>query len=58
MTAQGSDNVRRRQVDHRLPGLAAFMMARAMAEMFQDEPGCPMPEPLAAILQQMKHWVR
>ena len=56
MTAQGSDNVRRRQVDDRLPGLAAFMMARAMAEMFQDEPDCQMPEALAAILRQMERW--
>jgi hypothetical protein len=32
------------------------MMARAMAEMFQDEPDCPMPEALAAILRQMERW--
>ena len=38
------------------PDLAAFMMARAMAEMFQDDPGCRMPEPLAALLQQMERW--
>jgi hypothetical protein len=42
-------------VDDRPPNFVAFMMARAMAEMFQDEPGCPVPEALAAILQQMKH---
>jgi hypothetical protein len=35
---------------------AAFMMARAMVEMIQDEPGCPVPKALAAILQQMKRW--
>ena len=56
MTARAPDNVRRRQVDDHPPDLAAFMMARAMAEIFQDEPGCRMPEPLAALLQQMKRW--
>jgi hypothetical protein len=24
--------------------------------MFQDEPDCPIPEPLAAILRQMERW--
>ena len=56
MTANAPDNVRRRQMDDPAPDLAAFMMARAMAEMFQDEPGCPMPEALAAILRQMERW--
>jgi hypothetical protein len=45
-------------VDDHPSDLAAFMMARATAEIFQDEPGCPMPEALAAILQHMKRWVR
>ena len=44
MRAKAPDNVRRRQVDDHPPDLAAVMMARAMAEMFQDEPGCRMPE--------------
>ena len=56
MTPKVSDNVRRRQVDDHPPDLAAVMMARAMAEMFQDEPDCRMPEPLVALLQQMKRW--
>jgi hypothetical protein len=56
MVAQAPDNVRRRQGDEHPPDFAAVMMARAMAEIFQDDPGCRMPEPLAAILQQMKRW--
>jgi hypothetical protein len=44
------------QDDDLQPDLATFMMARAMAEIFQDEPGCRLPEPLAALLQQMKRW--
>ncbi len=47
-----------RQVDTSVPNLAAFMKARAMAEMSQDEPGRPLPQALAAILQQMKRWAR
>ena len=38
------------------PDLTTFMMARAMAEMFQDDPDSRMPEPLAAILRQMERW--
>jgi hypothetical protein len=56
MMAQAPDTVRRRQGDDHPPDFAAVMMARAMAEMFQDEPDCPIPEPLAAILQQMERW--
>jgi hypothetical protein len=56
MTTQAPDNVRRRQVGDHLPDFAAVMMARAMAEIFHDEPDCRMPEPLAALLQQMKRW--
>ena len=56
MMAQAPDNVRRRQGDDHPPDFAAVMMARAMAEIFQDDPGCRMPEPLAALLQQMKRW--
>jgi hypothetical protein len=56
MTAQTPDKVRRQPVEDHPPDLAAVMMARAMAEMFQDEPGCPVPEALAAILGQMERW--
>ena len=56
MMAQAPDNVRRRQGGDHPPDFAAVMMARAMAEMFQDEPDCPIPEPLAAILRQMERW--
>jgi hypothetical protein len=56
MMAQAPDTVRRRQGDDHPPDFAAVMMARAMAEMFQDEPDCPIPEPLAAILRQMERW--
>jgi hypothetical protein len=56
MMAQAPDTVRRRQGDDHPPDFAAVMMARAMAEMFQDEPDCPIPEALAAILQQMERW--
>ncbi|MPR10977.1 hypothetical protein [Microvirga tunisiensis] len=56
MMAQAPDTVRRRQGDDHPPDFAAVMMARAMAEMFQDEPNCPIPEPLAAILRQMERW--
>ncbi len=58
MLADAPRNLRQRQVDASVPNLAAFMMARAMAEMFQDEPSRPLPLALAAILQQMKRWVR
>jgi hypothetical protein len=56
MTAKAPDKVRRRPMDDHPPDLAAFMMARVMAEMFQDEPSCPMPEALAAILRQIERW--
>jgi hypothetical protein len=56
MMAQAPDTVRRRQGDDHPPDFAAVMMARAIAEMFQDEPDCPIPEPLAAILRQMERW--
>jgi hypothetical protein len=56
MTARASRNTRPHQDDDPQPDLAAFMIARAMAEMFQDEPDCQMPEALAAILRQMERW--
>ena len=46
----------RRWVQVRPPDLAAVMMARAMAEMFRDEPDSPLPAPLAALLRQMERW--
>ena len=56
MTVQTPDKVHRQPLEDHPPDLAAVMMARAMAEMFQDEPDCPIPEPLAAILRQMERW--
>ena len=56
MTAKARESVRRWQVGDPPPDLAAVMMARAMAEMFQDEPGRPLPKALAAILRQMDDW--
>jgi hypothetical protein len=55
MTASAPRNPRR-WVQLRPPDLAAAMMARAMAEMFRDEPDRPLPEPLAALLRQMERW--
>lgn len=46
----------RRWVQVRPPDLAALMMARAMAEMFREEPDSPLPEPLAALFRQMERW--
>jgi hypothetical protein len=54
MTAKAPGKVRRRQVDDPPPDLAAFIIARAMSEMFQSDRSRPMPEPLAAILRQME----
>ncbi|QRM32545.1 hypothetical protein [Microvirga sp. VF16] len=45
-----------RMTDDAYPDLAAFMIARAMAEAFQDEPDQSLPKPLAAILRQMETW--
>jgi hypothetical protein len=56
MTAQASHNMPPPQVEDPQPDLATFMMARAIAEMYQSEPDCPMPRPLAAILRQMESW--
>ena len=39
-----------------MPDLAAFIIARAMAEIIQSQPDRPVPEPLAAILRQMERW--
>jgi hypothetical protein len=46
----------RRWVQVRPPDLAALMMARAMAELYRDEPDSPLPAPLAALLRQMERW--
>lgn len=56
MTPQAPGTVRKRQVDDPLPDLAAFIIARAMAEIIQSQPDRPVPEPLAAILRQMERW--
>jgi hypothetical protein len=32
------------------------MIARAMAEVFRDEPDQRLPEPLAAVLRQIETW--
>ena len=46
----------RRWVQVRPPDLAALMMARAMAELYRDEPESHLPEPLATLLRQMERW--
>jgi hypothetical protein len=56
MTARASRNPCLLHDDDLRADLAAFIMARAMAEMFRDEPGCPLPEALAAILRRMERW--
>ena len=42
------------QVNDRIPDLAAFIMARAFAEIYRDADHRPLPKALAAILRQMK----
>jgi hypothetical protein len=44
----------RRWIQVRPPDLATLMMARAMAEMFRDEPDSLLPEPLVTLLRQME----
>jgi hypothetical protein len=56
MTAQAPGTASKRQVEDPLPDLAAFIIARAMAELIQRQPDRPVPEPLAAILRQMERW--
>jgi len=55
MTAKGPEDVHRLHLYDLVPDIATAMLARAMAEAFQAE-SRPVPEPLAAILQQMKSW--
>ena len=38
------------------PDVATFIMARVFAEIYSDTDGRPLPQPLAAILRQMKCW--
>ena len=42
------------QVNDRIQDLAAFIMARAFAELYRDAGDKPLPKALAAILRQMK----
>ena len=58
MTPGDSCNTRLPKEGDPQPDLASLLMARAMAEMFQNEPDCPLPESLAAILQRMEAWQR
>jgi hypothetical protein len=46
----------RRWIQVRPPDLAALMMARAMAELYRDEPDSLLPEPLVTLLRQMERW--
>jgi hypothetical protein len=40
--------------DHDADNIAAFIMARAFAELYRDADHRPLPKTLAAILRQMK----
>lgn len=42
------------QVDDSVPNIAAFIMARAFAEIYRDANDGPLPQALAAILRRMK----
>ena len=55
MSAKVPGDVHRSYLDDLMPDIASVMLARAMAEAFQAE-NQPVPEPLAAILRQMKSW--
>jgi hypothetical protein len=56
MAATIPDTARVTHDDDPYPDLAAFMIARAMAEVFRDEPDQRLPEPLAAVLRQIETW--
>jgi len=58
MIAKASRNTHPPQDDNPQPDLASLLVARAMAEMFRNEPDCSLPESLAAILQRMEAWER
>ena len=55
MSAKVPGDVPRSHLDDPRPDIASAMLARAMAEAFQAE-NQPVPEPLAAILRQVKSW--
>ena len=55
MSAKVPGDVPRSHLDDPEPDIASVMLARAMAEAFQAE-NQPVPEPLAAILRQVKSW--
>ena len=55
MSAKVPGDVHRSYLDDLMPDIASVMLARAMAEAFQAK-NQPVPEPLAAILRQMKSW--
>jgi hypothetical protein len=38
------------------PDVATFIMARVFADIYSDANARPLPQPLAAILRQMKCW--
>ena len=54
MSRNGSGTVRSPRVADLHPDLAAFMVARAFAEVYRDVLEEPVPEPLAAILRRME----
>ena len=54
MSQETSGEVRLPRVDELQPDVATFMIARAFAEVYRDVLEEPVPEPLAAILRQMK----
>ena len=56
MTSKASRNTRLPKEDDPQPDLASLLMARAMAEMFRNDPDCPLPVSLAAILERMEVW--
>ncbi|MCB8819948.1 hypothetical protein [Microvirga rosea] len=54
MSHDASGDVRLLHINDVHPDVATFMIARAFAETYRDVPEAPIPEPLVAILRQMK----
>jgi hypothetical protein len=54
MPHDASGDVRLPHVNDLHPDVATFMIARAFAETYRDVLNAPVPEPLVAILRQMK----
>jgi hypothetical protein len=54
MSHDAPGDVRLPHVNDPRPDVATFMIARAFAETYRDVLGAPVPEPLVAILRQMK----